>query len=162
MNGSFEKIHTAQCGNADILVAMARSTFDTLEQLVEFNVVTGRGLLGTAGENARQLARAKDALEFGMCYSRCVYGVASEVRKRFADAMALQSSTFANVAACAVRTPTLARPPGYDVVQAAMGQLLRLSAQVGDGLVQVARQTSSLNAEVVPNVARKTAPSKRK
>jgi phasin family protein len=167
---NFEQVAAAQKANAEVVVALMRTSFEGLQRLAELNMAATRELFNNTVANANTLLAAKDVNDVSainqqlakpgvdkmMDYSRKVYDLVAQMQKDVTTVMETQYSQFQKEANSAI-SKTKSAPVGGDVFAAAMKTMLDQTNKAFEGMNAVARQMSEL-AESNLQTAVKAAP----
>lgn len=167
---NFEQVAAAQKANAEVVVALMRTSFEGLQRLAELNMAATRELFNSTVSNTNTLLAAKDVNDVSalnqqlakpgvdkmMDYSRKVYDLVAQMQKDVTTVMEAQYSQFQKEATNAI-SKTKGAPVGGDVFAAAMKTMLDQTNKAFEGMNAVARQMSEL-AETNLQTAAKVAP----
>lgn len=170
---NFEQVAAAQKANAEVVVALMRTSFEGLQRLAELNMAATRELFNNTVTNANTLLAAKDVNDVSalnqqlakpgvdkmMDYSRKVYDLVAQMQKDVTTVMEAQYTQFQKEANSAI-SKTKGAPVGGDVFAAAMKTMLDQTNKAFEGMNAVARQMSELaenNLQTAAKVAPKAA-----
>lgn len=170
---NFEQVAAAQKANAEVVVALMRTSFEGLQRLAELNMAATRELFNNTVTNANTLLAAKDVNDVSalnqqlakpgvdkmMDYSRKVYDLVAQMQKDVTTVMEAQYSQFQKEATNAI-SKTKGAPVGGDVFAAAMKTMLDQTNKAFEGMNAVARQMSELaenNIQTAAKVSTKVA-----
>lgn len=168
-NPNIEQLAAAQKANAEVLLALLRTAFNSVERLTALNVAASREFFNNSVANSQQLLAAKDAaavaklnadlaqpnLEKLVEYSRSVYELTTDVQKELTSVIEAQYGKLTKDATSAVQKATAAAPVGGDVFAAAMNSVINASTQAFESLNSVTRQLAEI-AEANVQSATKT------
>jgi phasin family protein len=154
---NFEQVAAAQKANAEVVVALMRTSFEGMQRLAELNMAATREFFNNSVSNANTLLSAKDVNEVTalnqqlskpsvdqmMDYSRKVYDLVAQMQKDVTSVMEAQYSQFQKDANEAI-SKTKSAPVGGDVFAAAMKTMLDQTNKAFEGMNAVARQMAEL------------------
>lgn len=154
---NFEQVAAAQKANAEVVVALMRTSFEGMQRLAELNMAATREFFNNSVSNANTLLAAKDVNEVTalnqqlskpsvdqmMDYSRKVYDLVAQMQKDVTAVMEAQYSQFQKEANDAI-SKTKSAPVGGDVFAAAMKTMLDQTNKAFEGMNAVARQMAEL------------------
>ena len=154
---NFEQIAAAQKANAEVVVALMRTSFEGMQRLAELNMAATRDFFNNSVSSTNTLLAAKDINEVSalnqqlakpgvdkmMDYSRKVYDLVAQMQKDVTAVMESQYSQFQKEANTAIGKAKGA-PAGGDVFAAAMKTMLDQTNKAFEGMNAVARQMSEL------------------
>lgn len=154
---NFEQVTAAQKANAEVVVALMRTSFEGMQRLAELNMAATREFFNNSVSNANTLLSAKDVNEVTalnqqlskpsvdqmMDYSRKVYDLVAQMQKDVTAVMEAQYSQFQKEANDAI-SKTKSAPVGGDVFAAAMKTMLDQTNKAFEGMNAVARQMAEL------------------
>lgn len=157
-NPNIEQLAAAQKANAEVLLALLRTAFNSVERLTALNVAASREFFNNSVANSQQLLAAKDPaavaklnadlaqpnLEKLVEYSRSVYELTTDVQKEVTSVIEAQYGKLTKDATSAVQKATAAAPVGGDVFAAAMNSVISASTQAFESLNSVTRQLSEI------------------
>ena len=170
---NFEQLTAAQKANAEVVVALMRTSFEGMQRLAELNMAATRELFNNSVANANTLLAAKDVADVSalnqqlskpgvdkmMDYSRKVYDLVAQMQRDVTAVMESQYSQFQQDAHQAISKSKTA-PVGGDVFAAAMKSMLDQTNKAFEGMNAMARQMSELtenNIKSATTVATKAA-----
>ncbi|MBL8450857.1 MAG: phasin family protein [Dechloromonas sp.] len=165
---NLEQLAAAQKANAEVMMALLRTSFSGVEQLTALNMAASREFFNSAVSNTQQLLKAKDAKEMAKLnsqlaqpnvdkwteYSRSIYDLVSSMQKEITSVLESQYSSFSKNASSAVEKASASAPVGGDVFAAAMKSMLNASTKAFDNMTSMAKQLSDI-AEANVQVATK-------
>ncbi|QEL65970.1 hypothetical protein OTERR_24940 [Oryzomicrobium terrae] len=154
---NLEQLKAAQKVNAEVLLELTRSTFDSIERLSALNIETARELLNASVAQSSTLLAAKDVqeaarlqttlaqpnLELLTNYYRKLYELVTELQKDATHVVESHYNHLSKNASAAIEKST-ASAPGGDVVEAALKSILSASTQVFDNMTKAAKQFADI------------------
>jgi len=154
---NFEQVAAAQKANAEVVVALMRTSFEGMQRLAELNMAATRDFFNNSVSSANTLLAAKDVndvtalnqqlakpgVDKMMDYSRKVYDLVAQMQKDVTAVMESQYSQFQKDANSAI-SKTKAAPVGGDVFAAAMKTMLDQTNKAFEGMNAVARQMAEI------------------
>ena len=154
---NFEQLTAAQKANAEVVVALMRTSFEGMQRLAELNMSATREFFNKSVANANTLMAAKDVNDVSainqqlakpgfdemMGYSRKVYDLVAQMQKDVTAVVESQYSQFQKDAN-AVIGKTKAAPAGGDVFAAAMKTMLDQTNKAFEGMNTLARQMAEM------------------
>lgn len=157
-NPNFEQMTAAQKANAEVVMAIMRTSFEGMQRLAELNMAATREFFNTSVANANTLMSAKDIndvaqinqtlsapnLEKAMDYSRKVYDLVAQMQKDMTAVMESQYTQFSKNAASAIDKTKATTPVGGDVFAAAMSSMLDATNKAFGSMTAMAKQMSDL------------------
>jgi phasin family protein len=157
-NPNFEQMTAAQKANAEVVMALMRTSFEGMQRLAELNMAATREFFNASVANANTLLSAKDIndvaqinqnlsapnLEKAMEYSRKVYDLVAQMQKDMTAVMESQYSQFSKTAASAIDKTKASTPVGGDVFAAAMSSMLDATNKAFGSMTAMAKQMSDL------------------
>ena len=169
-NANIEQLAQAQKANAEVMMALVRTSFNGIERLTALNMAASREFFNASVANTQQLMSAKDAgavaklnadlskpnVDKLMEYSRNVYDLVSDMQKEVTSVMEAQYSSFTKNAESAVQKAKASAPVGGDVFAATMQSMLNASNQAFGNMSSMAKQLADI-AEANLQVAGKVA-----
>lgn len=155
---NFEQMSAAQKANAEVVMALMRTSFEGMQRLAELNMAATREFFNASVANANTLLSAKDInevaqlnqslsapnLEKAMEYSRKVYDLVAQMQKDMTVVMESQYSQFSKTAASAIDKTKASTPVGGDVFAAAMNSMLDATNKAFGSMTAMAKQMSDL------------------
>lgn len=169
-NPNIEQLAAAQKANAEVLLALLRTAFNSVERLTALNVAASREFFNNSVANSQQLLAAKDPaavaklnadlaqpnLEKLVEYSRSVYELTTDVQKELTSVIEAQYGKLTKDATSAVQKATAAAPVGGDVFAAAMNSVINASTQAFESLNSVTRQLAEIAEANVQSATKAT------
>lgn len=153
----FEQMTAAQKANAEVVMALMRTSFEGMQRLAELNMAATREFFNNSVSRANTLLAAKDVNEMAalnqqlaapnfdkaMEYSRSVYDLVAQMQKDMTSVMEAQYSQFKKGASEAI-DKSRGAPVGGDVFAAAMKTMLEQTNKAFEGMNAVARQMTEI------------------
>lgn len=154
---NFEQLAATQKANAEVVVALMRTSFEGMQRLAELNMAATRDFFNKSVSNANTLLAAKDVKDVSainqqltkpgfdemMGYSRKVYDLVAQMQKDVTAVMESQYSQFQKEANTAI-DKSKGAPAGGDVFAAAMKTMLDQTNKAFEGMNAVARQMADI------------------
>lgn len=154
---NLDQLKAAQKVNAEVLLELTRSTFDSIERLSSLNLETARELLNTSVTQSQTLLGAKDIqeaarLQTGLAqpnlelltnYYRKLYELVTELQKEATQVVESHYNHLSKNATAAIEK-TASQAPGGDVMEAALKSVLSASTQVFDNMTKAAKQFADI------------------
>jgi phasin family protein len=153
-----EQMTAAQKANAEVVMALMRTSFEGMQRLAELNMAATREFFNNTVTRANSLLAAKDVnevaainqelakpgLDKAMEYSRNVYDLVAQMQKDMTAVIEAQYSQFTKGAHDAIDKTSKASPVGGDIFGAAMKSMLEQTNKAFEGMNAVARQMAEI------------------
>lgn len=169
---NIEQLTAAQKANAEVVMALVRSTFNGFERLTALNISASRELFNNLLASSQQVLAIKDPSELPklnaaiaqpnldklMEYSRNVYELTSQLQKEITSVIESQYNNFTKNATSAIEKTTANAPVGGDVFAAAMKSMLGASTKAFDNMSSMAKQLTDIaeaNVQAASNATAK-------
>lgn len=157
-NNNLEQLAAAQKANADVLIALIRSGFNSLEKLAALNLNTARDFLNNSVSSAQTLIGAKDIqeaakLQTGLAqpslektteYYRHLYELITQLQKDVTQVMEEHYTQLSQKAVSSIESTSAQAPVGGDVLAATLKSILTASSQAFENLTKAAKQVSEI------------------
>lgn len=157
-NPNLEQLTAAQKANAEVVMALMRTSFEGMQRLAELNMAATREFFNATVSNANTLMSAKDVndltqvnqslakpdFEKVMDYSRKVYDLVAQMQKDMTSVLEQQYSQLSKNAATAIDKTKTTAPVGGDIFAATMKSMLEATNKAFDNMTAVSKQMSEL------------------
>ncbi len=158
MDNNFEQLVAAQRANTEVLMALIRTAFNSVERLTALNMAASRDFFASSLTNTQQALSAKDANELTqinsalaqpslnkwMEYSRSLYDLTADIQKEVTAVMESQYSAFSQKATDTVEKVKTSAPIGGEVFAATLQSFLNASNQAFGNMSNIAKQISDI------------------
>ena len=154
---NFEQIAATQKANAEVVVALMKTSFEGMQRLAELNMAATREFFNKSVANTNVLLAAKDANDVSainqqlakpgfdemMGYSRKVYDLVAQMQKDVTAVVESQYGQFQKDANTAI-DQSKGAPVGGDVFAAAMKTMMEQTNKAFEGMNAIARQMTEV------------------
>ena len=157
-NPNLEQMTAAQKANAEVVMALMRTSFEGMQRLAELNMAATREFFNASVSNANTLMSAKDLNELSqvnqslakpdfdkvMDYSRKVYDLVAQMQKDMTSVLEQQYSQFSKNATSAIDKTKAANPVAGDIFAVTMKSMLEATNKAFDNMTAMSKQMSEL------------------
>lgn len=162
-NIDLKQLADSQKANTEVMMALVRSAFSSMEKLTTLNLAATREFFDSGVSSTQKLMSIKDPQELSrinsslaqpnvdkmLAYSRSIYDLAAGLQKEITSVMETQYSSLTKKASSVIEKGSSTAPVGGDVFGAAMQQMLQASTTAYDNMSQMAKQMAEItNANV--------------
>lgn len=157
-NQNFDQLNAAQKANAEVMMALMRTSFEGMQRLAELNMAATREFFNATVSNANTLMSAKDLNDLTqvnqslakpdfdkvMDYSRKVYDLVAQMQKDMTSVLEHQYSQFSKSATTAIDKTKAANPVAGDIFAATMKSMLEATNKAFDNMNAMSKQMAEL------------------